>query len=55
MLTPKPDYEHIKGLTYGSLTDEQKRANRASYNGWDIGFSLLVIVIVAYVMISFTG
>jgi SSS family solute:Na+ symporter len=55
VLTPKPDYEHIKGLTYGSLTEEQKRANRASYNGWDIGFSLLVIAIVAYVMISFTG
>ena len=55
MLTPAPDYEHIKGLTYGSLTEEQKSANRASYNGWDIAFSLAVIAIVAYVMVSFTG
>ena len=54
-LTPAPDYAHIKGLTFGSLTEEQKSANRASYNGWDIAFSLLVIAIVAYVMISFTG
>lgn len=54
-LTPAPDYKHIKGLTYGSLTEEQKSANRSSYNGWDVAFSLIVIAIVAYVMISFTG
>jgi len=53
--TPAPAYDRIKGLTYGSLTEEQKAANRNSYNGWDIGLSLLVIAIVAYVMISFTG
>jgi SSS family solute:Na+ symporter len=54
-LTPAPAYDRIKGLTYGSLTEEQKAANRSSYNGWDIGLSLFVIAIVAYVMISFTG
>jgi hypothetical protein len=30
-------------------------ANRSSYNFWDIAFSLLIIGLVAYVMISFTG
>jgi SSS family solute:Na+ symporter len=55
LLTPAPDYEAIKGLTYGSLTEEQKAANRSSYNMWDIGLSLLVIAIVVYVMTSFTG
>jgi SSS family solute:Na+ symporter len=55
LLTPAPDYEAIKGLTYGSLTAEQKQANRSSYNVWDIAFSLLVIAIVVYVMTSFTG
>jgi solute:Na+ symporter, SSS family len=40
--TPAPAYDRIKGLTYGSLTEEQKAANRNSYNAWDIGFSLLV-------------
>jgi SSS family solute:Na+ symporter len=54
-LTPAPAYDRIKGLTYGSLTEEQKAANRSSYNVWDIGLSLFVIAIVAYVMISFTG
>jgi SSS family solute:Na+ symporter len=55
LVTPAPAPEQIKGLTYGSLTEEQKQANRNSYNVWDIAFSLLVIAIVAYVMISFTG
>jgi solute:Na+ symporter, SSS family len=55
MLTAPPSMERIKGLTYGSLTEEQKQANRNSYNLWDIGFSLLVIGIVAAVMINFAG
>lgn len=54
-LTPAPSPEQIQGLTYGSLTEEQRQANRASYNMWDIIFSLIVIGIVAYVMMSFTG
>jgi len=52
---PPPLPEQIQGLTYGSLSEEQKEANRASYNIWDIVFSLAVIAIVAYVMVSFTG
>jgi SSS family solute:Na+ symporter len=52
---PAPLPEQIQGLTYGSLTDEQKAANRASYSVWDIVFSLIVIGIVAYVMVTFTG
>jgi SSS family solute:Na+ symporter len=54
-LTPAPVAEQIQGLTFGTLSDEQRQANRASYNFWDIAFSLMVIAIVAYVMISFTG
>lgn len=55
LATPAPDPESIRGLTFGSLTKEQKQANRNSYNVWDIVFSLLVIAIVAWVMITFTG
>lgn len=54
-LTPAPLPGQIQGLTFGTLSAEQKLANRASYNFWDIAFSLIVIAIVAYVMISFTG
>lgn len=55
LLTKAPDSEHIKGLTYSTLSAEQKAANRASYSWLDIVLSLLVIAIVAFVMISFTG
>lgn len=55
LLTPAPAAEKIAGLTYGTLTDEQKRDNRSSFNIWDVAVSLLVICIVIYVMTSFTG
>jgi len=54
-LTPAPAPEQIQGLTFGTLTAEQKQANRASYTIWDITFSIIVIAIVVYVMVSFTG
>jgi len=54
-LTPVPSEEQIQGLTFATLSEEQRKANRASYNFWDIAFSLIVIGIVAYVMVSFTG
>lgn len=54
-LTKPPSQEQIQGLTYSTLSAEQKAANRASYNWVDIALSLLVIAIVAFVMISFTG
>jgi solute:Na+ symporter, SSS family len=55
LLTKPPDPSKIAGLTYSTLTEEQKAANRASYSWLDIVLSLLVIAIVAFVMISFTG
>jgi len=55
LLTPAPSAQQIKGLTYGSVTDAQKAENRLSYNVWDIVFSLVVIGIVVFVMISFNG
>ncbi len=54
-LTPAPSAAQIQGLTFGTLSDEQRQSNRASYNFWDIALSLLVIGMVAYVMVSFTG
>jgi SSS family solute:Na+ symporter len=55
LLTKPPSPQQVQGLTYGTLSEEQKAANRASYNWVDIALSLLVIAIVAFVMISFTG
>jgi solute:Na+ symporter, SSS family len=54
-MSAAPSLEKIQGLTYSTLTAEQKAANRASYNVWDVVFSLLVIGIVVFVMVSFAG
>jgi SSS family solute:Na+ symporter len=55
LLTPAPSPEKIKGLTYGTLTEEQKAANRTSYNAWDIALTMVVLAIIVWLMFSFTG
>lgn len=55
LLTPAQSDEELAGLTYGTLTEEQKAENKNSYNWIDIAASIGVVAIVAYVMISFTG
>jgi solute:Na+ symporter, SSS family len=55
LLTPAPSPEQIQGLTYSTVTQEQKDANRNSYNVWDVVLSLIVVGIVIFVMVSFTG
>ncbi len=55
LLTEKPSEEQIAGLTFGSLTPEQKAANKASYTWVDIAASLVVIAIVIGILTYFTG
>lgn len=55
LLTEKPQEAQIAGLTFGTLTAEQKAANRASFSWVDIVASLIVIAIVIGVLIYFTG
>ena len=35
-LTEAPAYEKISGLTYGTLTDKDRKESRASWNKWDV-------------------
>jgi SSS family solute:Na+ symporter len=55
LLTPAPSLDQIKGLTFSTITADQKRQNRLSYNSWDIVFSIIVLGIVAWAMLTFTG
>lgn len=55
LVTPAPPPEKIQGLTYSTLSQDQIAQNRTSYNIWDIVFSVAVIAIVIFVMVSFTG
>ena len=55
LATPPQDEAQLEGLTFATITEEQKAANRASYNAIDVIASLVVVGIVAYIMISFNG
>jgi SSS family solute:Na+ symporter len=54
MFYPAPTQAQLAGLTFGTVTAEQKATNKASYNFWDIFASVGIIVIVLYIMISFS-
>lgn len=55
LATSAPALDKLKGLTFRTLTAEQKQANRSSYTTWDILASVVVVVIVISVMIFFSG
>ena len=54
-LTPAPSEKQIDGLTFGTLSAEQKAAAKNSYNIWDIVASVLLILVVISVLSYFTG
>jgi SSS family solute:Na+ symporter len=54
LLTPKPDEEHIKGLTFATTVAEDRAASRASWNTRDVILSLIIVVIVVAVFIYFS-
>ena len=49
-----PSAEQIKGLTFASLTDEDKKASRASWNKWDVINTVIILCIIAAVMVYFS-
>lgn len=54
LLSAKPAKERLSGLTFGTLSEEQKASNRASYSWVDIVASLFVVAIVIFIMIYFS-
>ena len=55
MFYPAPSESQLAGLTFGTITKEQKSANKSSYNIWDVLTSLTVVIIVLYIMLSFSA
>ncbi|HOI44455.1 MAG TPA: sodium:solute symporter [Candidatus Aminicenantes bacterium] len=55
LLTERPSYEKIQGLTYGTTVAADKAASRASWKWVDVVFSLVVVAAVAFTLIYFTG
>jgi len=54
-LTEKPDYAKISGLTYGTVTAEQKRETRASWQARDVIASAVVLALILAAYLYFTG
>jgi SSS family solute:Na+ symporter len=54
-LTKEPEYAKISGLTFGTLTDEDKKTSRSSWSAGDVIASVLLLVIIVLIYLYFTG
>jgi SSS family solute:Na+ symporter len=54
-LTAKPPAAQIQGLTYGTVTDEQKAETRASWSSVDVTWSAVVMAIIIAAYVYFSG
>lgn len=55
LFTIAPDYSTIRGLAFGTLSEEDKRAAKGSYDKIDVVLSVLLVVIVVVILTYFTG
>jgi SSS family solute:Na+ symporter len=53
--TAPPDYAKISGLTYGTITEEQRRESRASWSVVDVVASLVVLAAILAAYLYFRG
>lgn len=54
LLTPKPNPEQIRGLTFATTVSEDRAASRASWNKMDVILSLIIVVIIVAIFIYFS-
>ncbi len=52
-VTPKAPPEQLAGLTYGSVTQEQEAATRASFGFWELFHTGVILAIIAGIYIYF--
>ena len=55
LATSEPDYNKITGLSFGTLTVEQKLENKNSYEKIDLILSVILVIIVVAILNYFTG
>ncbi len=53
LFTRKPDPERLKGLTYSTITADQRNETRLSWNKWDIINSIIIVLIIVGAYIYF--
>ena len=54
-LTKAPSMEKIKGLTYGTVTEEHRAQSRASWDWRELTASAVVLVAILAAYLYFTG
>ncbi|MHC4214215.1 MAG: sodium:solute symporter [Planctomycetota bacterium] len=54
-MTAAPSYEKISGLTYGTMTDDDRQKSRSSWSKGDVFFSVLLMVIIVLAYLYFRG
>ena len=54
-LTPAPDYDRIRGLTFGTATAEDRARTRASWNAVDVAASAIVTACILFAYVYFRG
>ncbi|MBN1362742.1 MAG: sodium:solute symporter [Sedimentisphaerales bacterium] len=54
-MTNEPAYSKIAGLTYGTLTEEDRKASRATWNKWDVIASAAVLAAILAAYLYFRG
>jgi SSS family solute:Na+ symporter len=55
LATEEPDTDQIEGLTYGTVTEEQKAATRASWSSGDVWASVGVLLAILAAYLYFNG
>src|SRR5690606_17212930 len=55
LLTPAPSAEKVANLTLSTISEEEKRNNKASYNWKDVVISVVILAIVISIMVFFNG
>ncbi len=55
LTTTEPEYSKIVGLSFGTLTKEQKLENKNSYEKVDLILSVILVIIVVAILNYFTG
>ncbi len=53
--TTAPDYKRISGLTYGTTTDDHRKASRSSWGWGDVAASVLVVALILCAYLYFVG
>jgi len=54
LLTPSQSAEKISGLTYGSMTDEDRKELRESWNFFDVIVTVAILAIIVGIYVYFS-